>query len=262
MKNELLKIGPFTMYGYGTMIGIGILCAWLLTEYRAKKRKIDSEYVLHLLFWCVAGGFAGAKLLFLFVEWRQILKAPEELFSMLTDGFVVFGGILGGIAAGFWYCKKERLSFLQWFDFLMPAVAVAQGFGRIGCFLAGCCYGKETDSFFSVIFHSSDYAPNGIPLIPVQLYASILDFLLAALLLWLSGIQKKEGRIAAGYLILYSFGRFFLEFFRGDTERGMAAGLSVSQYISLFTFAGGILLLFCVSFRHPEGIKNSDMHNL
>lgn len=248
MHNELLKIGPFTIYGYGTMIGIGILCAWAFAEYRARKNALPAEHLLYLLIWCLSGGFLGAKVLFLTTEWKQILNEPSSVLFMLTDGFVVFGGILGGICGGFFYCRKAGLRFLQWFDLLIPSVALAQGFGRIGCFLAGCCYGKETGSFFSVVFHHSDYAPNEIPLIPVQIYASMLDFLLAGILLFLSGKKKKEGQVAAFYLVLYSAGRFFLEFFRGDEERGILAGFSVSQYLSLFTFTAGIALLIVLSF--------------
>lgn len=230
------------MYGYGTMIGIGLFAGWAMAEYRARRQSLAAEHVLHLVIWCAAGGFLGAKLLFLLTEWKTILQTPKEMIYMLADGFVVFGGILGGIPAGYLYCKKEGLSFLQWFDLLIPSVALGQGFGRIGCFLAGCCYGKATNSRFSVIFPASDYAPAGIALIPVQLYAAFLDFLLMGALLWIASRKKEEGVTAASYLILYSFGRFWLEFLRGDPERGMAGWLSTSQIISVLTFSSGLLL--------------------
>ena len=97
MKNELLRIGPFTVYGYGLMIAIGILAAYFTGEYRAKKRKLPYEHVFYLVVWCVVGGFLGAKILYWITEWKSILENPGFLSATLTDGFVVFGGIVGGI---------------------------------------------------------------------------------------------------------------------------------------------------------------------
>ena len=133
-------------------------------------------------------------------------------------------------------------------DLILPSVALAQGFGRIGCLLAGCCYGKETSDAFSITFHTSAFAPNGVALVPTQIYSSILDFLHYGLLLLILRSQKKDGETAAAYLIFYSAGRFVLEFFRGDLARGSVGVLSTSQFISVFTFFAGIVLL--VQRRH------------
>ena len=247
MKNELLKIGPFTIYGYGLMIAIGILAAYFTGENRAKKRKLPYEHVFYLVVWCVAGGFLGAKILYWITEWKSIVENPGFLGDTLTDGFVVFGGIIGGILTAYVYCKVEKLDFLKFFDTLMPSVALAQGFGRIGCFLAGCCYGKETAGTLAVIFKDSDFAPNDISLIPTQIYSSILDFVHFFLLLYVAKHKKADGQVAACYLICYSIGRFVIEFFRGDIERGSVGILSTSQFISIFTaIAGAILLLASV----------------
>ena len=243
MKNELLKIGPFTIYGYGLMIAIGILAAYFTGEYRAKKRKLPYEHVFYLVVWCVVGGFLGAKILYWITEWKSIVEDPGFLRDTLTDGFVVFGGIIGGIFTAYVYCKVEKLSFLKFFDTLMPSVALAQGFGRIGCLLAGCCYGRETDSALAITFQNSDFAPNHVALIPTQIYSSILDFAHFFVLLYISHHKKKDGQVAACYLIFYSIGRFILEFFRGDLIRGSVGGLSTSQFISLFILAAGLVII-------------------
>ena len=248
MKNELLRIGPFTIYGYGLMIAIGILAAYFTGEYRAKKRKLLYEHVFYLVVWCVVGGFLGAKILYWITEWKSILENPGFLSATLTDGFVVFGGIVGGIFTAYVYCRVKKLDFLKFFDTLMPSVALAQGFGRIGCLLAGCCYGKETSGAFSITFHTSAFAPNGVALVPTQIYSSILDFLHYGLLLLILRSQKKDGETAAAYLIFYSAGRFVVEFFRGDLARGSVGELSTSQFISVFTFFAGIVML--VQRRH------------
>ena len=138
MKNELLTIGPFTVDGYGLMIAIGILAAYFTGEYRAKKKKMEYNQVFYIVLWCVAGGFVGAKILYWLTEWRTILKDPGFLLDSLTDGFVVLGGILGGILTAYIYCHIKKMDFLRYFDLLIPSVALAQGFGRLGCLLAGC----------------------------------------------------------------------------------------------------------------------------
>ena len=176
-------------------------------------------------------------------EWKSIIADPGFILDTLSDGFVVYGGILGGILAGWIYCKSKKVDVWKYFDLVMPSVALAQGFGRIGCLLAGCCYGKETDSIFAITFHESEFAPNNVPLIPTEIYSSVLDFAHFALLLFIASRKKKDGQVAACYLIFYSIGRFTLEFFRGDLIRGSVGVLSTSQFISLFTGAAGIIIL-------------------
>lgn len=243
MKNELFTIGPLTVYGYGAMIAIGVIAAWIVTEYRARKQKLDSEHVFSLVLWGLLGGLICAKLLFWITEWKTIVDDPGYLLDTLADGFVVYGGIIGGIFAGWLYCHLRKADFWKYFDLVMPSVALAQGFGRIGCLLAGCCYGKKTDSLFSITFQNSDFAPNHVALIPTQIYSSVLDFFHFGLLIWIARHKKKDGQVAACYLIFYSIGRFILEFFRGDLIRGNVGSLSTSQFISLFILAAGMVIL-------------------
>ena len=185
MKNELFSIGPFTVYGYGLMIAIGIIAAYLTGEYRAKKHKLDSDQIFSIVIWAVVGGLLGAKILYIITQIKEIAANPRILLDV-ADGFVVYGGIIGGILAAMIYCRVKKLPFLKYFDLLMPSVALAQGFGRIGCFLAGCCYGKETESMIGIVFHDSAYAPNGVSLLPTQLISSGLNFLHFVLLVWMT----------------------------------------------------------------------------
>ena len=242
MHNEIFHIGPFTIYGYGLMIAIGILAAYFLAEYRAKKLGLNADTVFGLVVWAVAAGLIGGKLLFYLTQIPEILANPSILLDV-ANGFVVYGSLIGGVIRAILYCRRKNLSFLAYFDLAMPSVALAQGFGRIGCLLAGCCYGMETEGPFSIVFHSSAYAPNGVPLVPTQIISSGLDFLhFALLIVFASRYKKGDGQVAGLYMICYSVGRFVLEFFRGDLVRGNVGALSTSQFISIFVFVLGWIL--------------------
>ena len=243
MKNDLLTIGGLTVHGYGLMIGIGFIAAYLMTEFRARKYRMNTDIVFTLFISSVVFGLLGAKALYYLTILDRVIKDPGVIIDEM-EGFVVYGGIIGGVLAGYVVCRIKKEKFWQYFDLIAPAIALAQGFGRIGCLLAGCCYGKETDSPLSITFHTSDFAPNDVALIPTQIYSSILDFLNCIVLCLIARYAKKERTVSGCYLIFYSTGRFILEFFRGDLERGSVGVLSTSQFISIFIFVIGAAILF------------------
>ena len=243
MYNELFKIGNVTIYGYGLMIAIGVIMAYLVAEYRAKKRNLDSDPIFYIVIFGVIFGFVGAKLLYFITILDEIIANPSLLTTSLADGFVVYGGIIVGILAAYIYCRIKKLHFLSYLDIAVPSVALAQGFGRIGCFLAGCCYGHECDLPIAVTFTNSSYAPNGVALFPSQLVSSAFNFVHFFVLCALSRKNKTPGKIGAFYLIFYSIGRFIIEFFRGDLERGNVGSLSTSQFISVFVMIAGMIML-------------------
>ena len=242
MKSVLFSIGNFHIYGYGFMIALGIIVAYIVAEKRAPSQGLDPNPIIDLTITCAIGGLLGAKLLYLITIWEKIVKDPSVLLSSLTDGFVVYGGIIGGILVGYVFTRIKKLSFLKHFDLVMPSIALAQAFGRIGCFLAGCCYGKETTHAFCVVFPEGSLAPAGVPLIPTQLISSGLNFLhFLFLVLFAAKWKKADGQVGFLYLICYSAGRFILEFFRGDAIRGTVGALSTSQFIAVFLFAIGVI---------------------
>ena len=255
MKIDLFSIGKFTIHGYGLMIAIGILCCVAMASYRAKKNGLDQEAIVDIGIYGVIGGFLGAKILYVIVEFKTFTKDPKTVLG--SEGFVVYGGIIAGFLTAIVYCRIKKLYFLEYFDLAVASISMAQGFGRIGCFLAGCCYGRPTDSVFGVVFPEDSLAPAGIKLIPTQLISAAGDFAIAIILIILADVVFKKakesslkaktgfgmvsGDIGCIYMFLYGIGRFLVEFLRNDV-RGTVGNLSTSQFISLFIVAGSIIL--------------------
>lgn len=243
MFNDL-KIGPVTIHMYGLMIAIGFLSALFLTSHRGKKKGMDDDVIWGIFFCAIFGGLVGSRVLYYIVEFPQILKDPSILWNF-KNGYVVYGGIIGGVLASYIYCRIKKASFLEYFDLVMPAVSLAQGFGRIGCLCAGCCYGRPTDAWYGITFQSSNLAPNGIRLIPTQIISSIGDFVFCGILLWYAGRKPKAGRVGALWMLLYGVGRFMIEFLRND-YRGSIGVLSTSQIISIGIVAAGAVMFVTV----------------
>lgn len=249
MKMELFSIGPITIHGYGFMIGMGVVACLLLAVTRAKKYKLNEEIVLDIAIYGLIGGFLGAKLLYVFVEFDRFLKDPMSVIG--SEGFVVYGGIILGVASAIIYSKIKKVTFLEYFDLCAPSISIAQGFGRLGCFLAGCCYGRKTTSFLGVTFPEGCMAPAGVKLLPTQLIMSAGDFLITGILIWYATKKKHTGDVGALYLLLYGVGRFFIEYLRSDDRGGMGI-FSTSQLISFGIVAGAIVLFRCNKKREVQ----------
>ncbi len=239
MKVDLFSIGKFTIHTYGVMIAIGIILCVVMGTYRAKKLGMKSEPVLDIAILCVVTGFLGAKLLFVLISLKQFIEDPLSVLG--SSGFVVYGGIIVGVLAAMIYCRVKKLQFFQYFDLLAPSVSIAQAFGRIGCFFAGCCYGKETDLPIGIVFPENSFAPAGVKLIPTQLISSAGNFAIMAVLILYSRKAKHTGDVGALYLMLYGIGRFLVEFLRTN-EQGGIGSLTTAQLISLAFVAVAILL--------------------
>lgn len=245
MKSILFELGPIRVHGYGLMIAIGVVLAFIVAERRAPKKGLNEDFVWSLGVRCAIGGFLGAKLLYVITEWKSLFSGRLTFHDILY-GFVVYGGIIGGILAGYLYCRFKKENFLKYFDLIMPSIALAQGFGRIGCFLAGCCYGRETDAWYGMEFNNSVYHNMiGVKVIPTQLVMSVANFVHFFLLIVIAKKAFKAGKdgvVAGCYLLFYSIGRFLIEFLRNDPRGGVGV-LSTSQFISLFIFAAGTLMV-------------------
>jgi phosphatidylglycerol:prolipoprotein diacylglycerol transferase len=257
MFNEI-HIGPITLYMYGIMTAIGIISAYFFASHRAKKKGLDEDPILGLVIWCCIFGYLGSKLLYIITILPKVVADPSILLGSLRNGWVIYGGILGGILGGWLYCRRKKLPAWDYFDTGLEAVALAQGFGRIGCFFAGCCYGLPTEAGYGIVFRHSHYAPNNIALVPTQLMSSAFDFLLCLVLVFYDNNKKKRsGEPTLLYLMLYSVGRFIIEFMRGDLERGSVGTLSTSQFIALIVFTCALVVFI----RHRRGAFENEAAN-
>lgn len=241
LKNDFLSIGHFHIYTYGLLIAMGLCFALALVPIRKKKySKINDNYLWMLIYLLICVGFLGAKVFSLMTTLKVAISDGISAW-LLSSGFVVYGGILTGVLCGYIYLKRHNQDFLYYADFLIPLIPLIQFFGRLGCSFAGCCYGKKTDASFAITYVYSKIAPLNTPLFPTQFVSAILNLILFIFLLIYEKYKKRyKGQLLYIYLILYSIGRFFIEFFRGDTIRGNWLWFSTSQWIAIFT----LLIIF------------------
>lgn len=245
MKPVLFSIGSLHINGYGLMIALGLLIAEYLAERKAKKLNIPSEPILTMVFVAIFSGLLGAKILYWITIFDKIIANPAILLDF-GNGFVVYGSIIGALIGVGCYCRIKKIDLLMYLDLVIPYAALTQAFGRIGCLLAGCCYGYECHSWYAITFTESTLAPNHVPLFPSQIVYSLANLLHFAVLLICYKKAKHKGQVFSLYLIFYSIGRYLLEYVRGDLIRGSVGIFSTSQFISLFIFLLGVFgFVYC-----------------
>ncbi len=235
--------GPFTLHTYGVVLAIAFLAGLWVASRQARRAGLDDERagrVTDMAVWVLIAGLLGAKALLLAVDWRYYTGNPRELLAIFQSGGVFYGGLLAGLLVAWWYARRYQLPGWLTADALAPGVMVGQAIGRLGCFSAGCCWGKPASVPWAVTF-TDTYAARAVgtplytPLHPSQLYESLAAFLIFGFLLWLTGRKRFHGQVVLAYVALYSTVRFVLEFWRGDAERGTWFGgaLSTSQIVAL-----------------------------
>ena len=247
MHPILISIGSFHLPTYGTLLVLAIL-GGIYTAIRLGRRVgLDSALILDFCTWLILVALVGAKVLMILTDWTYYRANPGDIFSFSTlmAGGVFYGGFLAALFFTLWYVRVQKLSFWRLADVLAPGVALGQSVGRLGCFSAGCDYGKPTNAAWGVVFtsnfaHEVGGVPLGVRLHPAQLYESIATFAIFGLLLWWFPRKKRNGDAFLAYVGLYAVARFFLEFLRGDEDRGFLFHhlLSTSQFIALLALAG------------------------
>ena len=226
----------------------GFLVAILLASSRAEKEGLDSQKVLDLCFYVMVSALLGARLLYVIVEYRYFVDSPLEIFKFWKGGLVFYGGLILGVLISLWYLKRNQMPMWKTADLLAPSIALGQSIGRWGCFFAGCCYGKKTDVSWGITFTDPrSLAPLEISLHPTQVYLSLNAVFIFIFLMWLSKRKLFDGQILWSYGILYSIGRFLIEYFRGD-DRGFPVDqvFSTSQFVGVFIFILSVFMLLAL----------------
>lgn len=253
MHPVLFEFGSITIYSYGFCIAVGALLGFLYMSWQGEKQfntSFDKSNSLFLLI--VASAVVGGKLFIIFEDPAYFLSHPAELIS--GSGFVFYGSLLFCIPAMLWFFKKNQIPLWGMLDIISVTTCILHFCGRIGCFMAGCCYGKPGDEPWTVIFSDPvcQARPLHTPLHPSQLYEAGLILIILLGLLWLKRNRQFEGQLFLVYLIAYAIGRGFLEIFRGDISRGFVIEnyVSNSQFISILIIA--VALYFYVKRRNAN----------
>jgi len=219
----LLKIGPITIYSYGFMLALGFLTSiWLARRNISPDSTIDREKIIDLGLFVLVAGVIGARLTYVLLNISEYISSPLEIIMIHHGGLVFYGGLIGAVLTGWLLLKKWKWDFLSTADLIVPYLALAQAFGRIGCLLNGCCY--------------------GIGQHPAQVYSSLSLLGIFIILRMMNSRVKKKGAITCSYFILYPVTRFTIEFFRGDVPR-VLGNLTVSQIISILVLGVTVVLL-------------------
>ncbi len=236
MHPILFKFGSIVIHTYGFFIALGALLGGIFMWQQGKKRyqmSFDQANTLFVLL--IIGGVVGGKFFLIFENPSFYLSHPAELLT--KNGFVFYGSLLTDIPLMLWFFQKNKLPILGMLDVMAMVTCIVHGFGRMGCFNAGCCYGKPTQSIFGVVFTDPTCSaePLNVPLHPTQLYEGLFIFGILGLLFLLDRKKKFEGQVFLIYLMLYAVGRSVVEIFRGDIDRGFVwkGVISNSQLISL-----------------------------
>ncbi|MCA9048770.1 MAG: prolipoprotein diacylglyceryl transferase [Planctomycetaceae bacterium] len=262
------------VFGYGFMLFVGFSTATLLATRRAETVGLSTDTIWDLMIWLLIPGIIGARITYLLQYGDRVLAGKHgvelltAILALWDGGIVFFGCIIGGMVGMLIFCRRRGIRFFQLSDVVMPSLFVGLGFGRIGCFLYGCCFGAPCSLPWGVSFppDSMTYPvlqtrgpefilPDGsgtIPLHPTQIYSSVLAFCLAAFLAWYFRRRTVEGSVTALACCIYPVGRFAMEIVRDDEPGRLGTGLTFSQLVSLFVMCLGVALLLRLRHSSPD----------
>lgn len=230
-----LQLGPFTINAHGVMMALGFIAGWLLIRNEARRKGLDREALEGLLPYAVIGGLIGARLNYLlFSDLGHYLENPWDILTIWRGGIALQGGLIGGLLVGIWYCRRHRLPFWQVADAFSPGLLLGQALGRLGDLLVGGEYGTPTDLPWAITFTDPrSQAPLGIPLHPTQIYELFWDLFVLGIIWRTRRHSGYDGRTFLQYIFLYSFGRFVIEYFRGDKLIISMPGLEISSAMTI-----------------------------
>jgi len=244
----LFQLGSFHIYAYGFFIVAGFTIATVLAALRIRKSdiKISFESAVDFFFYAVLSAVVGARILFVLINFDDYRQNPIKILKLWEGGLVFYGGLILAAMVALIYMKRHRLPIWKLADLISPLIALGLFFGRIGCFLAGCCYGKETSLPWGVVFRNPEsLARLNVPLHPTQLYDAVNGLAIFFFLSWMQKRKAFDGQIFWLFLFLYSITRFLIEMVRGDPRGFLFGGvLSTSQAVGVGLAIFSFFMLF------------------
>ena len=266
MHPILFKIGPITIYTYGVLIAAAFFLGLALAVRQARIEGEEPQKIMDLGFYILISAIVGSRLIYVIVDYKEYLSDPLRIFKVWEGGLVFYGGFIMAAAVVIIYLRNHKMNVWKVGDLFAPSIAIGQGVGRLGCFFAGCCYGRESDVPWAIVFKDPHtLAPMGGQLHPTQLYDSANGFIIFSILIIFRRFKKFDGQLFWTYTLLYAIGRFIVEIFRGD-ERGfliepdsfalLTTGLSTSQFIAILLFAVSIIMM--IKLKRIKGVRDKD----
>jgi len=247
-----------TVQGYGTMIALGVIAALLYTRWQMGKLNLDQTKVIDLFIYVFVAAFIGGRFFYFFEKPDYYFGTPANMFKLSGSGFVFYGSLIFAVPVMLWFFKKNKMPVMAMLDVMAGVAVIVHMFGRMGCFMAGCCYGLPTDSMLAVTFTNaaSKAQPLGVPLHPTQLYEIFMLLVIFAVISIVRNRKQFAGQLFLVYIMLYAVGRSIIEIFRGDEVRGFVFDgiLSHSQLISIVVI--GIAIYFYKKMQKKAMLKS------
>ncbi len=249
-------LGSLPIRWYGVMMALAFMAGLWTATHRARRVNVAGETVSDITLWVMLGGILGARFFYVTTYWKTEFAAGpfSEVFMIQHGGLVYYGGLIGSTLAAIIYIRWKKLPLWQLADIFAPSIALGSVFGRLGCLLNGCCYGRRCDLPWAIHF-PSDHETHGVAVHPTQLYDALLNLVLYLFLAWLFRRKKYDGQVFAAYFIGYAVFRSIAEYFRGDYPIDhLHAGLTSAQVVSLPMFAIGLALMLFLARRAPKKV--------
>jgi len=264
MFPDLFTLGPLSIHTYGLFVAAGFATALFITTRLARSYGLQTQHVMDMGFISIVWGVVGSRLLFVLMNLSYYSAHPLDAFKVWQGGLVFSGGLIGTALALVWYSRRHKLTFWSLGDLWSPGVALGQALGRIGCFMAGCCYGKPTDIPWAALFtHPHSLAPLHIPLHPTQIYSALSGIAIFLILVMIHARKKFQGQVFLWFLILHSTARLLVERFRAD-DRGVIPGteMSLTQLVAIVLLLGSVTALFVLKSKGESANKDDDRTDL
>lgn len=263
MHKIVLDLGPLKIHWYGVLVAVGFIAGLCTASRRSARENISSETIMDLGPWLILGAIVGARTLYVVSYWREhfVGKPLWEIFMVHRGGLVFYGGLIGSSLACILYARIKKLPLWKLADILAPSVALGHAFGRLGCLMNGCCYGRACDLPWAIRFpeghETHPLNSTATPVHPTQIYESLLNFSLYFVLVWFHQRKKFDGQIFAAYLVGYAVLRAFVESFRGDYPIHYLGGWATpAQLISAGILVTGFILMWKLSGLKPASPRS------